>query len=311
MTEIDSSARIKAQSQIRFLELAGHAVADDMLGFHIAQDFDLREVGLLYYVLASAASLSDALLNAERYSRIGNEGVVLRIRKVNARPSVVFEYAGISRAADCHQIEFFAATLVRICRQLTNRKIVPQDVCFTHHRGDAAEHEKFFGCKVRFDASEDSVSFLQADAGSPVVGADPYLQELLKRYCEEALARRKYEYYGLRAVVENTIAPTIPIEKIKCDSVARKMGMSRRTLIRRLAAEDVSFSEVVNELKFDLAKRYLEDEDMSISQIAWLVGYSEVSAFTHAFYRWAGCTPRQWRSRLRGKPRQPLLREVG
>lgn len=296
MAEIENrDVRIKAQSQIQFLALAGDALADDLLGFHIAQEFDLREIGLFYYVLASATSLSDAFVNAERYSRVGNEGVVLRLRKTDARPSIAFEYAGIRRTADRHQIEFFVTTLVRICRHLTNRRIVPRQVCFSHHRGTIPEIEKFFGCPVRFSASEDKVSFLQSDVASPVVSADPYLHDLLKRSCEEALARRGKVHYGLRTVVENAIAPIIATEKVDCGTVARKLGMSRRTLIRRLASEDLSFSEIVGELRFDLARRYLEDANLSVSQIGWLVGYSEVSAFTHAFHRWAGRTPKQWR----------------
>lgn len=73
--------------------------------------------------------------------------------------------------------------------------------------------------------------------------------------------------------------------------------MSARTFARRLASEGMTFSEVLENLKSHLAQRYLADESLSISQIAWLLGYQEVSAFTHAFKRWTGQTPRQARSR--------------
>ena len=72
--------------------------------------------------------------------------------------------------------------------------------------------------------------------------------------------------------------------------------MSPRTLTRRLAAEGLTFVGSLSELRADLAKRYLQDEDLAISQIAWLLGYQEVSAFTHAFKRWTGKTPREARS---------------
>ena len=78
--------------------------------------------------------------------------------------------------------------------------------------------------------------------------------------------------------------------------IARRLGLSHRTLARRLADEGVSFSQILDELKLDLAKRYLR-EGLSISRIAWLLGYREVSAFTHAFKRWTGQSPKQMRVR--------------
>ena len=79
------------------------------------------------------------------------------------------------------------------------------------------------------------------------------------------------------------------------EAVARELGVSQRTLARRLAVERLNFSVVLESLKIDLAQRYLADSDLSISQIAWLLGYQEVSSFTHAFKRWSGKTPRQAR----------------
>jgi AraC-like DNA-binding protein len=76
--------------------------------------------------------------------------------------------------------------------------------------------------------------------------------------------------------------------------------MSPRTLARRLEAEGLTFAGVLIELRADLARRYLQDEDLPISEIAWLLGYREVSAFTHAFKRWTGKTPRQARSQGNG-----------
>ena len=91
--------------------------------------------------------------------------------------------------------------------------------------------------------------------------------------------------------------PLLPHGKAKLDEIARKLGVSQRTLARRLAAERLTFSAVLESLKMDLAERYLADEGLSISQVAWLLGYREVSSFTHAFKRWTGKTPRKVRSR--------------
>ena len=91
----DRGARIKVRSQIKFLELAAQALQDEFLGFHLARDYDLREIGLLYYVLASSEVLGDSLRRAERYCRIVNEGVALRFPAGNELV-VTFDYVGVS-----------------------------------------------------------------------------------------------------------------------------------------------------------------------------------------------------------------------
>src|SRR4051812_30180965 len=137
--------RLKVRDQIKFLNLASQGLQDDLLGFHLAQRFDLREIGLLYYVSASSETLSDALRRAARYSCIVNEGVSLEYIE-GKNVSVRFTYMGVNRHFDRHQIEFFATALVRICRQLAGCHLKPVRVRFTHRRNPiGAEFLKFFG----------------------------------------------------------------------------------------------------------------------------------------------------------------------
>ena len=95
--------------------------------------------------------------------------------------------------------------------------------------------------------------------------------------------------------VENAIAVLLPHGKAQSSEVARNLGMSQRTLARRLAAEGLTFAEVLRRLRSDLAEHHLTEKDLSISKIAWLLGYQDVSAFTNAFKRWTGKTPREAR----------------
>ena len=97
--------------------------------------------------------------------------------------------------------------------------------------------------------------------------------------------------------VENAIVPLLPHGAVRAPLIAAQLGLSQRTSARRLASEGVTFSAVLDSLRAGLAKQYLSDPDLSISQIAWLLGYQEVSAFTHAFKRWSGKTPREARGR--------------
>jgi hypothetical protein len=105
--QIDNqSARLTARSQIRLLELAADALRDDLLGFHLARDYDLREIGLLYYVLASSEILNEALHRIARYSGIANEGVSLKFRATR-KAIIALNYVGIERQPDRHHIEFW------------------------------------------------------------------------------------------------------------------------------------------------------------------------------------------------------------
>jgi AraC-like DNA-binding protein len=292
----DRSARLKVQSQIRLLDLAATALQDDFLGFHLARNFDLREIGLLYYVLASSERLLDSMQRAERYSTITNEGISLRVRD-GKDFSIIFSYVGVERHSDRHQIEFWLTALVRTCRQLTNRHLVPRRVKLTHHRkAGAPELSSFLGCDVMFGADADEVVFPRHVKDMPVVSVDPYLNKLLVKYCEEALSHREASRGTLRLELENAMAPLLPHGKSQADEIARRLGMSRRTLARRLSSEGLTFAGVLADLRDDLAKCYLRDEDLAISQIAWLLGYQEISAFTHAFKRRTGKTPREARS---------------
>jgi len=206
-------------------------------------------------------------------------------------------YVGVSRHLDRHQIEFFVTVLVRLCRQLTGIRLVPTHVKLAHRRdGGCPEMTEFFGDKVEFDAAVDEVLFAPASRDMPVVSADHHLNKILIGYCEEALSRRPRKRGPFRSSVENAIVPLLPHGKARANEVSRRLGVSQRTLARRLSSEQMSFSSVLENLKIDLAERYLADEALSISQVAWLLGYQEVSSFTHAFKRWTSKTPRQVRT---------------
>jgi AraC-like DNA-binding protein len=147
-----------------------------------------------------------------------------------------------------------------------------------------------------YGANIDEIVFPAAVKLMPIGSADDYLNELLIKYCEEALAHRRVGSKTLRSNVERAIATLLPHGKARASEVARRVGMSPRTLTRRLASEGLTFSGILEEQKIDLARHYLQDSDFPISQIGWLLGYQEISAFTHAFKRWTGSTPRQSRT---------------
>ena len=131
---------------------------------------------------------------------------------------MIFRYVGVSRHVDRHQIEFFATTLIRLCRQLTGTRLVPTGLKFAHRRdGKYPELTEFFGSDVEFDANIDEVSFAPASKEMPVVSADHHLNKILVGYCEEALQRRPKSGGPFRSRVENAIVPLLPHGKARAD----------------------------------------------------------------------------------------------
>jgi AraC-like DNA-binding protein len=140
---------------------------------------------------------------------------------------------------------------------------------------------RFVGTKVDFDADKDEFA-LNVDARElPLIHSDPYLNDLLLKYCEAALADRRGDVSQLPRV-GNAISSLLPHGRVLVEDVARGLGMIKRTLARRLLDEGLKFTEILQQLRRDLAVRYLDDRKLHVSKIAWLLGFHEVSAFTHA-----------------------------
>jgi AraC-like DNA-binding protein len=294
----DRNATIGVVNQIKFVELIAAKLGDELLGFHLAEDFDFREIGLLYYVAASADTFGGALNRIERYAKIQNDGVDLEVIKGKAL-RVRLHYTGVARHSDVHQIGALITLVIRIGRHLTGRTLKPTRVRIGHHihRGKS-ELEKFLDADIEDGARVDEVEFPAASWDLPIVSADPYLHHLCVQSCEEALARRGLRQTPLKVQVENSIAALLPHGQARHDHVAAQLGMSPRTLARRLATEGSSFTEILAEVRSALADRYLADRNLPISQIAWLLGYAEISAFTRAFQRWTGVVPSAARAQL-------------
>ena len=292
----DPEERLSVRSQIALLDEVAVALKDDCIGFTLARDFDPREIGLLYYVMASSQTLGDALKRVARYSRITNEALVVGYREGN-RLLINLSYSGVPRHADRHQIEFCMFGVLRICRILTGQNVIPQDFSISHHRsGENSEISRFVGRKVEFGADADEFTLKVNARALPLIHADTRLNDLLLKYCEAALADRRADMSQLRTRVENAISPMLPHGRVLVEDIARSLGMSERTLARKLSDEGLNFTEILQHLRRDLAVRYLDDRKLNISKIAWLLGFRDVSAFTHAFKRWTGKTPRQMRT---------------
>ena len=299
------AARLEARAQVRLLELAARELDDDLFGFHLAHGFDVREIGLVYYVMASSERLADALRYAERYSQIVNEGVRLHVAPGDGA-AVALDYVDCDRRLDRHHVEFWLAALVRICREITDSRFALQRLKMKHVRSAPPdEFRAFFGVEVEFGADVDEIVFASPVASLPAARHDAHLNNLLRQYAEKALASRPARHANIRLAVERILPELLPHGKATATEVARRLGTSSRSLSRKLHEGEASFARILDELRQALAKHHLAERELSVSEIAWLLGYREVSSFTHAFRRWAGMTPRQFRLDKNHEPATP------
>jgi AraC-like DNA-binding protein len=281
---------ISANAQVRLLECAAEALGDSAFGLHLAQQANLRQAGLLFYVTSAARTIGETLPLYERYCRIVNEAVRVKLLPVQNGVVVEFNFVGLSRHLFRQNVEFGLAAILKSLRENVGRNIRPIRVTFAHPRNsNLQEFERFFGCPVEYGAASDQWS--NETLAVPLISGDPYLLETLQPFCEEAARERNTPVETLRSSVENEAQKLLPHGKANRQTVARALGMSERTLSRRLADEGTTYEELVDQLRRSLAFQYIKARSISLSQIAWLLGYEGSTSFNHAFVRWTGRSP--------------------
>ena len=290
--------RISAAGQSRLLDCAAEAAEDTAFGLHLAEETDPREAGIIFYAMSAAEDVGEALALLDRYSRIANEAA--RMKRIATPDGLVAEigFVGLPRPLGRQGAEFLMAVIVRILRELAGRNIRPIRVAFAHARNaDLREFARFFGCPVEFGravdegVASDLLQFSNQAVTAPLVTADQKLLKALEPFCDLAAKERRTASDTLRGAVEKEAEKLLPHGKAQKRIIARALGISERTFSRRLAVEGTTYEEVVNELRRTLALQYLKEPGMSLSEIAWLLGYEGSTSFNHAFRRWTGSSP--------------------
>lgn len=293
----EERARIRFAKSAAFFEAAAEATDDALLGFRFGQSRDTEDAGILGYVGLSSATLSDAAKNMCRYRKVANEAIELRLPNFDATGRMQWWFQ-VPAAAPIRQFREFSATnYVRGMRQSSGRELRPASLSFMHPRNsNIGDFERFFGCPVTFGAPRNELVWKIEDLATPLLTANNRLLSVLRGYCEDTLSRRQETPPTLIEQVERLIADRLAKGEAKLDAVATELGLSSRTLSRRLSALETSFNAILDELRKALATRYLKDSALSVTEISYLLGYTEVSTFAHAFKRWTGTSPGAFRS---------------
>jgi AraC-like DNA-binding protein len=292
---------LSVAAQYRFLELAAAAANDSLLGLHVAAEMDIRAVGILFYLTGSSRTVSEALENLARYSLTTNEALVAEISR--QENEVILAIRHVQEFDESHRqfFELLALWFIRTLHKETNRDFTLLRITFTHARNaDLREVHRLLRCPVDFAQTADSWVLPQRVMDLPIVSGDSQLLQILTAHADDLLAER-HSVAGLQSMVANQLASLLPSGESRAAVVARQLGMSTRSFTRHLAEEGTTFGEILEQLRRRLASRYLADDHMSVQQIAWLLGHSEVGAFNHAYKRWTGTTP----TRTRKPPQAP------
>jgi AraC-like DNA-binding protein len=252
---------------------------------------ELRGGGILFYLAASSASVSEALDNLVRYIATTNEALVGGVLRnegeavLTIRPIPEFDEPRRQHS------EFIALWVLRTLQRVTRRDFTASLITFAHSRSsDLGEVQRLLRCPLAFAQADDSWVLSKPVIDLPIVSEDSYLLQILRAHADDQLAERRTST-GLQGMVENQLLSLLPSGRVRAPMVAQHLGMSARSLTRLLAREGTTFGEILDRLRQRLALRYVADSRMSLQQIAWSLGYSEIGAFNHSFKRWTGTSP--------------------
>jgi AraC-like DNA-binding protein len=171
----------------------------------------------------------------------------------------------------------------------------PKAIHFTHKEPDyRAEYDRIFGVPIVFESHMNAIVVGEEFLSIRLQNTNPYLSKILKTHADELLKNLENSK-STRGRVESLLLPILHTGDVSIATITRKLGVSRQTLFRKLKAEGVSFEQVLDELRHTLALRYLK-EKKSVTETAYLVGFSNPTAFSRAFKRWTGSRPRAIRN---------------
>jgi AraC-like DNA-binding protein len=291
----DADARISpAQFCVAWAE-AIRLSGDPALAIRIAESTPAGAFGIVEYVCRSAATLGHALDQRCRYLGILDDAVEVGLVEAGAQTSLRVLGESEAPAPASHELCF--ALVVARARELV-RGLRVAEVCFSHHAVEAvaARHRAFFDAPVLFGATHTEIVFARTVLDAPLATADPNLLAILRPAAEEKHAWRA-RHPPLTDQVRRALQPALSTDDAQLGAVAKRLGVTGRSLQRRLKDEGTSFQALREAMRRELADRYLGD-GLSFSEISFLLGFSEPSAFFRAFKRWTGLTPFERRERL-------------
>jgi AraC-like DNA-binding protein len=286
-------SRMPLAEWIALLDLVAAEDHRPALGLAIGQRVQPRHAGVMGYLGLSCETMGEALWRFERYHRLVYDGNPIQMN-IDA-DSVSISWGIVHGCPGQLADETAIAAFTTITRKLVNAQVMAKRVEFVNAQPPYLQpYTDFFQCPVSFGHERTTVVFSSDYLNLPIRFGDSGLRALLEQQAEALLRtlpeNDEFEHHLKQALVKSLHSgePTLNV-------VASALHVSARTLQRRLAERDLHFHSVLETTRLALARDYMSNSTLSLTEIALLLGYSEQSAFTRAFKRWTGLTPRQAR----------------
>lgn len=293
----DPDSYVDSQAIVELFEDCSHAFNDSLFGLRLAQFQDPDVFGSVATLCRSASSFREALHCYTTYIPVAHCPLVtLDIEE--GREIAELRWHIHTDLGQTDQAQYKGALMnLKLMRQLGGRDFTPCRVqlAVDARQKDLDEVARGFGCPFRGHAPYNAIVFPRATMERPVASANRLLFRLLGGYLERV---RSTSRRSLVERVEDYVRGALPSGNCSIEQCARKVGSSVRTLQASLSEQGLRFSDIVERQRVELAKGYLELGEISLDDVAAMLGYSEQSSFGRAFKRWTGCTPKRYRRQV-------------
>ncbi len=294
-----AEARVSLGQELVFYRNVLALTGDPLIGLHIGAEYHLPNYGIWGYAVMSAANLGEALRFAFRFINLTYTCHDITLHPAGA--STTMRLVPLRDFEDCTAViaDRDTSALFLIVSELLGRTLPLQKVELAHgENGAAASYAEHFGCPVAFGAPCNALHIASSLLGHALPHSNPYTTRMSEQQCEMLLAALKRGPGIVERLREAVLERPGHFPSI--DEAAASLRMSARSLRRQLRDQGGSYSDVIAELRYQMAREYLEVTTLAVQEIAGVLGYSEPGNFSHAFKRWSGMSPNAYRARHRG-----------
>ncbi len=289
----DPDSRIKTAIMLKLWRAVIDELDDPCLGLHVGSSVHAKQLGLVGYAIFHSRNLHSAMHRFARYVHIISDSVQFEIHESAKEASFTWKVHP-ALAALRHPVETGVALMVAMGRDITGTDISPDRVELPGPQPeDTAEYRRYFGCPVEFERPVAKVTSMRQALNLPCKAPDPTLVTYLDELAENKMNPLEDREERMSDAVRRVLWSMLPGGRPDLWRTAAELGVSVRTLQRRLGEEGSSFSKVLDELRRDLSNELLADRSLSVSEVAFMLGYSEPSAFQRAYRRWFGVSARR------------------
>ncbi len=276
-------------------EEAARQTGQDNFGLNFGYDFAPQRLGAIGYVAITSPTLAAGLNNLVRYFPAHQDSSILSLEEDRDLLWLTYQILDPRIDERRQDAELSLGMFLNILRNALGPDWMPLEIHFEHGRPDGGgEHERRFGAPTLFGQRTNAIAFRREALAQPMANCDPYLFAVIEPFLAERAASRRAPTDFVSALKQE-IKLKLGESSSSLRSVAGRMGLSSAALQRRLRELGVSYNDLLRAARQELALRYVRESDMPLTEIAFAVGYSELSAFSRAFRAWTGLSPQQYR----------------